>query len=635
MPMILTLAGPRGAGDHDTRTLRNGTLSIGRAPGNDWVLADPDRHLSKTHCMIVGAAGRYMLTDVSTNGVFINGASERVPRNGQVELTDGDEFRLGDYTITLSEGAAAAPVAGHAPLAPGAVPRGDPLADRDSLTPDPLADDPFDAPPAAGFVHPIAVMPPASLRNSDPFDLADEANHSPLHDPHADFFRGVAPSEQWQGPSQADNADAHLHAFTAPRPVPVTNFDDLDIDALLGDTPPGHAPAQPAPPRPAPAQPAPRPAPAMYPQPPAAPAMRQPVPEPLTDFDDLLGDEPPGHAPAQPAPPRPMPAQPAPGPAPAMRPQPPAAPVMRQPVPEPLTDFDDLLGDEPPGHAPAQPAPPRPMPAQPAPRPMAQPQPVPVAPPPAAAAPPQGTGSLLDDPFAEPAPAAPAPAPRQAPPAAAPAPAAVPPPAQASAAAHAPAPSPADAARLAAAFLDGAGVPDLNLGADPEAAMRAAGAVFRAFVEGLRQVLISRATIKNEFRVEQTMLRARDNNALKFSVTTEDALMALLQPNRPGYLPPLKATQEAFDDVRGHELAVMAGMQTALMSLLRRFEPGALEKRLAPGMLGSLLPAARKARTWELFCTTYKDIAREAEGDFQSVFGREFARAYDEQVRKL
>ncbi|HTW70711.1 MAG TPA: type VI secretion system-associated FHA domain protein TagH [Acetobacteraceae bacterium] len=580
MPMILTLAGPRGAGDHDTRTLRNGTLSIGRAPGNDWVLADPDRHLSKTHCMIVGAAGRYMLTDVSTNGVFINGASERVPRNGQVELTDGDEFRLGDYTITLSEGAAAAPVAGHAPLAPGAVPRGDPLADRDSLTPDPLADDPFDAPPAAGFVHPIAVMPPASLRNSDPFDLADEANHSPLHDPHADFFRGVAPSEQWQGPSQADNADAHLHAFTAPRPVPVTNFDDLDIDALLGDTPPGHAPAQPAPPRPAPAQPAPRPAPAMYPQPPAAPAMRQPVPEPLTDFDDLLGDEPPGHAPAQPAPPRPMPAQPAP-------------------------------------------------------RPMAQPQPVPVAPPPAAAAPPQGTGSLLDDPFAEPAPAAPAPAPRQAPPAAAPAPAAVPPPAQASAAAHAPAPSPADAARLAAAFLDGAGVPDLNLGADPEAAMRAAGAVFRAFVEGLRQVLISRATIKNEFRVEQTMLRARDNNALKFSVTTEDALMALLQPNRPGYLPPLKATQEAFDDVRGHELAVMAGMQTALMSLLRRFEPGALEKRLAPGMLGSLLPAARKARTWELFCTTYKDIAREAEGDFQSVFGREFARAYDEQVRKL
>jgi type VI secretion system FHA domain protein len=194
---------------------------------------------------------------------------------------------------------------------------------------------------------------------------------------------------------------------------------------------------------------------------------------------------------------------------------------------------------------------------------------------------------------------------------------------------------PADAARLVAAFLEGAGVADLNLGPDPEKAMRAAGAVFQAMVEGVRQVLISRAAIKNEFRVEQTMLRARDNNALKFSVTTEDALAALLQPNRPGYKPPVEATQEAFDDVRGHEMAVMAGMQTALMGLLHRFEPAALEKRLQPGMLGSVLPAARKARTWELFCDTYKDIAREAEDDFQSVFGREFARAYDAQVRKL
>jgi type VI secretion system protein len=559
MPMILTLTGPRGSGDHDTRTLRYGTLTIGRAPGNDWVLADPDRHLSKTHCMIVADAGHYMLSDVSTNGVFINGASQRVPRNGQIELTDGDEIRLGDYTITLSEGAAA-PLAGHAPLAPGAVRRGDPLAERDDLTPDPLADDPFGAPPPAGFVHPITAPPPAVLRASDPFDLADEAGRSPLHDPDADFFRGVTPSEQWQGPSQADNADAPLHVFAAPRPVPVTNFDDLDIDALLGDTPPGQAPVQ-------------------------------PVPTPV----------------------------------PAMRPAPPVAPVMRQPAPAPLSDIDALLGDLPP-EGPA-------VPAALTPQPINRPQPIPVAPP-VAAPPPHGVDEQEDDPFGEPAPAAPARAPRPAPPGAGPAaPSAAT--TAATTTAAAPAAPPADAARLVAAFLDGAGVADLSLGSDPEAAMRAAGAVFRALVEGLRQVLISRAAIKNEFRVEQTMLRARDNNALKFSVTIEDALAALLQPNRPGYQPPLKATQEAFDDVRGHELAVMAGMQTALMSLLRRFEPGALEKRLMPGMLDSLLPGARKARTWELFCATYKDIAREAEGDFQSVFGREFARAYDEQARKL
>jgi type VI secretion system FHA domain protein len=146
---------------------------------------------------------------------------------------------------------------------------------------------------------------------------------------------------------------------------------------------------------------------------------------------------------------------------------------------------------------------------------------------------------------------------------------------------------------------------------------------------------MSRAAIKNELRVEQTMMRARDNNALKFSVTVEEAVAALLLPARPGYKAPLAAVQEAARDIQSHEMAVMAGVQTALIGLLKRFDPGTLEARLSPGRLDSFLPGARKARIWELFCETYKDIAREAEDDFQSVFGREFARAYDAQMKKL
>ena len=106
MPLTLTLA--VGAGSRDARTLSRGTLSIGRAPGNDWVLPDPERQLSKTHCVIAAAGGHYLLTDLSTNGVFINGSSERMPRNGEVELTDGDEIRLGEYVIVVAETAASA-----------------------------------------------------------------------------------------------------------------------------------------------------------------------------------------------------------------------------------------------------------------------------------------------------------------------------------------------------------------------------------------------------------------------------------------------------------------------------------------------------------------------------------------------
>jgi len=492
MPLTLTLAG--GSGSRDARTLSRGTLSIGRAPGNDWVLPDPERQLSKTHCLIAAAGGHYLLTDLSTNGVFVNGSTERVPRNGEVELTDGDEIRLGEYVIMATETAASAadaPLAGYVPPVPGGLGHDDPFGSVSNPTPDPLGSDPLDdafgAAARPGFVHPIAAPPPA-LRPEDPFDLAEEAKRAPRIDPDDDLFRGITPAESWQGPSQPDNADAPVHVFAAPQPIATTNFDELDIDALLGDEPP------------------------------------------VPNSPPLAGGVRGGGAPPAPNPP-------------------------------------PLAGGVRGGGAAA----------------------VPTPTPPPTAVPAQPT-------------AAPIP--------------------------------PTDAGRLLAVFLEGAGATGISLGTDPEAALRAAGEVFRTMVEGLRQVLISRAAVKNEFRVEQTMLRARDNNALKFSVTTEDAVAALLQPGRPGYMPPLQAAQEAFDDVRSHEMAVMAGVQTALVGLLKRFEPSALERRLQPGAL-DILPAARKARTWELFCDTYKEIAREAEDDFQSVFGREFARAYAAQVRKL
>jgi type VI secretion system FHA domain protein len=558
MPLTFVLDGGGGA-RRETRTLSQGTLSIGRAPGNDWVLDDPDRQLSKTHCVIVASGGHYVLTDLSTNGVYVNGASERIPRESQIELTDGDDFRIGDYLIRVSEtdvgplqrGAGRAPaspfVSGHAQLSPGGVARADPFAAPGDLTPDPL-DDVFGEASAAPFVHPIAAPQPRVLRANDPFDLADDKVPARQIDPDDDLFRGITPSEQWQGPSQADDVDAQMQAFAAPKAIMPTNFDDLDFDALLGDTPPG----QPASPPPqalaSPQVSAPRAVPTRVP---TAAFATPPTQAPATfDFEN-----------------EPPPA--------AFSTQPEGAPRTQGPF-----DFEDT-----------------PLPAAPFPAPTAAPagamhggvMPAGATP---AAAPPFG---------ATPGPGAPT----------------------------------ADGARLLAAFLEGAGVAGLALGPDPERAMREAGAVFRALVEGIRQVLISRASIKNELRVEQTMLRAKDNNALKFSVTAEDAIAALLQPSRPGYKLPLDATTEAFDDVRSHEMAVMAGVQTALMGLLRRFEPAALEKRLEPGLISNILPSARKARTWELFCATYNTIATEAQEDFHSVFGREFARAYDAQMQKL
>ena len=168
---------------------------------------------------------------------------------------------------------------------------------------------------------------------------------------------------------------------------------------------------------------------------------------------------------------------------------------------------------------------------------------------------------------------------------------------------------------------------------DLETYFRMVGELFGMMVESVRDVLMSRAAIKGEFGVERTMLRSRDNNALKFSVTPADAVAALLQPGRPGYMTPARATKEAFDDIRSHQIAVMAGVQAALFQLLKTFDPALLETRLQKGSkLQSLIPGARQGKLWDAFCATYKEIARDADSDFQEVFGREFAKAYNEQI---
>ncbi len=209
-----------------------------------------------------------------------------------------------------------------------------------------------------------------------------------------------------------------------------------------------------------------------------------------------------------------------------------------------------------------------------------------------------------------------------------------------------PAPAPAPAAPVSgaatsdalAAFLGGAGIdPAALAGADPEATMRVVGQAFREMVQGLQETLAARTEIKSEFRLERTMIRPKENNPLKFSPSVDEALASLLKDGSGGaYLPPVAAVREGFGDLKAHQMAVMAGMQVALSALLRRFDPDTLEKRLkTQSVLDSILPAARKAKYWELYEELYKEIAREAEDDFQGLFGREFASAYERQVKKL
>ncbi len=210
---------------------------------------------------------------------------------------------------------------------------------------------------------------------------------------------------------------------------------------------------------------------------------------------------------------------------------------------------------------------------------------------------------------------------------------AAPPPARTAPASAAPAGA-SDRAALQA-FLDGAQL-DLEIPDDQVLeVMRVAGAIYQEVVKGLMEVLAARSSIKNEFRLSQTTIQPVENNPLKFSLGADDAMTALLTRRGRGYLPPVAAVQEAIDDVKAHQVAVLAGMQVALTGLLHRFNPDALEDRMQKERSLASLLSTKKARYWDAFGQLYKDLIVEAEDDFHKLFGREFARAYEEQVRKL
>lgn len=418
----------------ERREVRGGEFSIGRGKDNQWVVADPDRHLSKKHCQFTYGVGEWELQDFSTNGTFLNQASDPIGKGASQKLRNGDRVKFGLYEIEVI------------------IDEEESAREHDDF----LAH--HDPSPSRSEVRPYQ-----DARLPSSASMLDAPN-SPILP--ADFDPLAPNPEPFSGPTDSDHAPALQSAFRPPAPVAIIP-DDWDVDL-----------------------------PAAAPRPPSA------------------------------------------------RPQ---------------------QAERPPEDA-----------------------------------------------------AAPAPAKSERRP---PAPAAAP-----------PAEAPDDGAVIAA-FLRGVALSDAKL-ADPEKTLERIGAAVRASVTGLRQTLMARASIKDEFRIEQTMIRPSGNNPLKFSLDDDDALATLLGIGRRGGMPADEAIAEAFDDLRMHELATISAMQEAVRVLLAQFAPEIIEQKAGGGGL-QIHPAQKKAKAWDAFGQLHKSVTQALSDDFDSVFGKAFARAYEQAIEKL
>ena len=186
---------------------------------------------------------------------------------------------------------------------------------------------------------------------------------------------------------------------------------------------------------------------------------------------------------------------------------------------------------------------------------------------------------------------------------------------------------------LAAAFVRGAGVRAEAVQLTPEW-MEHLGRLLRTTAEGTLALLQSRAVAKRHMRAEGTHIAPRQNNPLKFSPDATEALTRMLQTEAsPGFLEPVAALQDAQRDLLVHQVAMVAGMRAAVFELFSRLGPDAVEAAEGPPHGVSRLALVRAAALWQRHCLQHAQLLEHLDDDFETIFGREFLRAYEAQSR--
>ena len=161
-------------------------------------------------------------------------------------------------------------------------------------------------------------------------------------------------------------------------------------------------------------------------------------------------------------------------------------------------------------------------------------------------------------------------------------------------------------------------------------------AIVHLAVQGLVTVLKLRADVKNSFRLPTTSVKAVENNPLKFSQNAQDAFDNLFVKHNPGYLGPVDAFREGFDDVAFHQSAMLAGIRAAFSAMLAKLHPEKLEELYERKLKRTaVLGLGNKAKYWEMYRAQFEEIDRDREAHFQLLFGEEFALAYNEHLQKL
>jgi len=176
-----------------------------------------------------------------------------------------------------------------------------------------------------------------------------------------------------------------------------------------------------------------------------------------------------------------------------------------------------------------------------------------------------------------------------------------------------------------------AGVPERVFASrNPDEVADEIGALLRMTTENLAQMLASRAESISLMRsANRTMIRAVENNSLKFASSPEEALGVMFGPRTRNYLDAQATIEQSFADLKTHQILSFGAMQAALDALFEDLAPDRIDHSVeAEHGLGALI-SSRKAKLWDIYVERWRAKTKRADGRLIEAFTALFAQAYD------
>ncbi len=152
--------------------------------------------------------------------------------------------------------------------------------------------------------------------------------------------------------------------------------------------------------------------------------------------------------------------------------------------------------------------------------------------------------------------------------------------------------------------------------------------------KGLMSLLNSRTAFKQESRLSLTSVQPRSNNPIKFSIDPVDTLEMLLLKKKKGYKSTKDAYDEAVDDIQLHQMAFLSGLQATLIGVMEQLDPKSIEEQVNISGK-SFMGLNSSTKCWQLYKEKQQVMLKSVTENLNEVLSNYFSEAYQAQINSF